>query len=189
MNNAQVLRDALTGAIAATGKDTEILDAVHIRVADRVLHVVGTDRFIVAMHAAPTDMEDFAQVSISTAEAKRLLKNLKGASYVALQVDGDTLHVQADGDLDGYQILYGQAPDFTKMGQRHVPCPNAFTRLNSGIFAALAKLPENKKKGLAFDVEILGMPGDQHHNTLPKMMRFTRGAWTFMAMLQRHEGV
>lgn len=38
MNNAQVLRDALTGAIAATSKDMEILDAVHIRVADRVLH-------------------------------------------------------------------------------------------------------------------------------------------------------
>lgn len=188
MNNAQVLRDALTGAIAATSKDMEILDAVHIRAADGVLHVVGTDRFIVAMHAAPTDMEDFAQVSIPTAEAKRLLKNLAGVSYVALHVDGDTLHVQANGDLDGYQILDAQAPDFTKIGWGYVPCPNAFTRLNSGIFAALAKLPENKKKGLAFDVEILGMQGEQHHNTLPKMMRFTRGAWTFMAMLQRHEG-
>ncbi len=188
MNNAQVLRDALTGAIAATSKDMEILDAVHIRVADGVLHVVGTDRFVVAMHAAPTDMTDFAQVSISTAEAKRLLKNLKGASYVALQVDGDTLHVQANGDLDGYQILDAQAPDLTKIGRGYVPCPNAFTRLDSGIFAALAKLPENKKKGLAFDVEILGRPGDQHHNTLPKMMRCTRGAWTLMAMLQRHEG-
>lgn len=39
------------------------------------------------------------------------------------------------------------------------------------------------------DTEILGLPGDQHHNTLPKMVRCTRGAWTFMAMLQRHEGV
>lgn len=185
MNNAQALRDALTGAIAATSKDMETLAAVHIHAADGVLHVVGTDRFAVAMHASPTDVEDFAQVSIPTAEAKRLLKNLAGVSYVALQVDGDTLHVQANGDLDGYQILDVQAPDFTKIGRGYVPCPNAFTRLNSGIFAALAKLPENKKKGLAFDVEILGVPG---HNTLPKMMRFTRGAWTFMVMLQRHEG-
>lgn len=38
------------------------------------------------------------------------------------------------------------------------------------------------------DMEILGMPGDQHRNTLPKMMRFTRGAWTFMVLLQRHAG-
>ena len=188
MNNAQVLRDALTGAIAATSKDMETLDAVHIRVADGVLHVAGTDRFMVAMHAAPTDMQDFDQVSISTAEAKRLLKHLKGASYIALQVDGDTLHAQANGDLDGYQILDAQGPDFTKIGRGYVPCPNAFTRLNSGIFAALAKLPENGKKGLGFDVEILGMPGDQPHNALPKMLRCTRGAWVFMAMLQRHEG-